>query len=92
MSFALRQVWSNMMSLILVPLYAAISIINWPLLWLLPQLDVFNFWTTALYVSVALCVVTFFGMVSAGRAKFSDLWTSKQELEIREWQNRHKGD
>ena len=79
------------MSLIFAPLYAAISIINRPLLWLFPQLDVFNFWVTVLYVAVALCVVTFFGMVLTGRAKFSDLWTSKK-LEIREWQERHKGD
>jgi len=80
------------MSLIFAPLYAAISIINRPLRWLFPQLDVFNFWVTVLYVAVALCVVTFFGMVLTGRAKFSDLWTSKQKLEIREWQERHKGD
>jgi hypothetical protein len=59
---------------------------------LLPQLDVFNFWVTVLYVAVALCVVTFFGMILTERAKFSDLWTSKQKLEIREWQERHKGD
>jgi hypothetical protein len=80
------------MNLIFAPLNAAISIINRPLLWLFPQLDVFNFWVTVLYVAVALCVVTFFGMVLTGRAKFSDLWTSKQKLEIREWQERHKGD
>ena len=36
------------MSLIFAPLYAAISIINRPLLWLFPQLDVFNFWITVL--------------------------------------------
>ena len=75
----------NTMSLTFAPLYAAISIINRPLLWFFPQLDVFNFWVTVLYVAVALCVVTFFGMVLTGRAKFSDLWTSKQKLEIREW-------
>jgi hypothetical protein len=80
------------MSLIFAPLYAAISIINRPLLWFFPQLDVFNFWVTVLYVAVALCVVTFFGMVLTGRAKFSDLWTSKQKLEIREWQECHKDD
>ena len=71
------------MSLIFAPLYAAISIINRPLLWLFPQLDVFNFWITVLYVAVALCVVTFFGMVLTGHAKFSDLWTPKQEFEAR---------
>ena len=80
------------MSLIFAPLYAAISIINKPLSWLFPQLDVFNFWITVLYFAVALCVLTFFGMVLARRAKYSDLWTSKQNLEIREWQERHKGD
>ena len=79
------------MSLIFAPLYAAISIINRPLLWLFPQSDVFNFWITVLYVAVALCVVTFLGMVLTGHAKFSGLWTSKK-LEIREWQERHKGD
>jgi hypothetical protein len=41
------------MSLIFAPLYAAISIINRPLLWFFPQLDVFNFWVTVLYVAVA---------------------------------------
>jgi len=59
---------------------------------LFPQLDVFNFRVTVLYVVVALWVVTFFGMVLTGRAKFSELWTSKQKPEIREWQERHKGD
>jgi hypothetical protein len=80
------------MSLIFAPLYAAISIVNRPLLWLFPQLDVFNFWITVLYIAAALCVVTFFGMVLTGHSKFSDLWTSKQKLEIREWQECHKGD
>jgi hypothetical protein len=70
------------MSLILAPLYAAISIIDELLLWLFPQLDVFNFWITVLYVAVAL-VVTAFGMDLTGYSKFNDLWTSKQKLEIR---------
>ena len=79
------------MSPVFAPLYAAISLINRPLLWLFPQLNVFNFWITVLDVAVALCVVTFLGMVLTGHAKFSDLWTSKK-LEIRKWQERHKGE
>ena len=55
------------MSLVVAPLYAAISIINRPLLWLFPQLDVFNFWVTVLYVAVALCVVTFLNGVNRTR-------------------------